>query len=78
MFSKQDVLRIRNDEDFFVDKFTNIISKMKQENLDFTDEECVYGAAVMLSYVIHDTVELTIEEIEESVEKIIDRFFQNK
>jgi hypothetical protein len=78
MFSKQDVLRIRNDEDFFIDKFTNIILKIKQENLDFTNEECVYGAAVMLSYVIHDTTELTLEEVEESVEKIIDRFIQNK
>lgn len=77
MFSKQEVLKLRHDEVFFVDKFSSMVSKMKQENPDFTGEECVYAAAVMLSYVIHDTPELTMEEMQESVGQIIDRFVQN-
>ena len=76
MFSKEDVLKLRHNEEFFVDKFSSMISKMRVENPDFTEEECVYGAAVMLSYVIHDTSQLTMEELTRSVEQIIDRFVQ--
>jgi hypothetical protein len=76
MFSKEDVLKLRHNEEFFVDKFSSMISKMSAENPDFVEEECVYGAAVMLSYVIHDTSQLTMEELTHSVEQIIDRFVQ--
>ena len=77
MFSKEDVLKLRHNEEFFVDKFSIMISKMRAENPDFIEEECVYAAAVMLSYVIHDTPELTMDEMQNSVEQIIDRFVQN-
>lgn len=77
MFSKHEVLKIRHDQEFFVDKFTTMVLKMGKENPDFAPEECVYAAAVMLSYVIHDTSELTMEEMTESVERIIDRFVNN-
>ena len=77
MFSKQEVLKIRHNQEFFVDKFTTMVLKMGKENPDFAPEECVYATAVMLSYVIHDTSELTMEEMTESVERIINRFVNN-
>lgn len=78
MFSKEDVLKLRHNEEFFVNKFSSMIFKMREENPDFIEEECVYGAAVMLSYVIHDTSQLTMEELTHSVESIIDRFLENR
>jgi hypothetical protein len=39
MFSKEDVLKIRHNEEFFVDKFSIMISKMRAENPDFIEEE---------------------------------------
>lgn len=74
MFLKEDVLKIRNNQEFFVEKFATMVLKMGKENPDFSPEESVYAAAIMLSYVVHDTSELTAEEMAESVKQIIDRF----
>lgn len=77
MFLTSDILKLRHDQEFFIEKFVTMTMKMKQENSDMSEEECVYAAAVMLSYVIHDTKELTIEEMKNSVESIINRFVDN-
>lgn len=77
MFLTADILKLRHDQEFFVEKFVTMTIKMKQENPDMTEEECVYATAVMLSYVIHDTKELTMEEMQTSVESLINRFVDN-
>lgn len=74
MFSINEILKLRHDERFFVEKFTLMTLTMKKENEDFSPEECVYATALMLSYAIHDTKELTIPEMRESVENLINRF----
>ena len=78
MFSITEILKLRHDEDFFVDKFATMALIMKKQNQDFSEEECVYAAALMLSYMIHDTKELTMTEMQESIETLIKRFVNFK
>lgn len=79
MFELEEILKLRNDDQYLKDRMDSLIDRFieEREENSIDIKSLIYKSAIMLSYVLHNTDSLEEDELIESSNQIYHRYIRS-